>query len=137
MTLAGKIGLVLGVFATLALIILYQPERPDALSDIKEYLSERLHLETTTELSISDERAPFYRINISSAEGGGYWAIVKYTGESTELITQGQDYPVCLPIDSAGVPIALEPYCFEAKLDGRIKDRQTQKELFSLETHGR
>lgn len=137
MTLVGKVGLILALFVTMVLVVLYQPEKPDALSDIKAYLSERLHLDATTELSISDERAPFYRINISSAYGGGYWVIVKHTGESTELITQGQDYPVCLPIDSAGVPIALEPYCFEAKLDGRIKDRQTQKELFPLETQGR
>lgn len=137
MTLVGKIGLMVGIFTALAFVVLNRPERPDALSDIKAYLSKRLHLETTTGLSISDERAPFYRINISPAEGGGFWAIVKHTGTSTQLVTFGQDFPTCQQIDAAGVPIALEPYCFEPAFDGRLKDRQTQNEIYVREIQGR
>ena len=96
-----------------ALALLSGPAAEPLPEDIiRSRVGEELGLSARDTLSVAAQSGNFVRVNLHSAEGGGIWAILLHTATSTEVITKGQDYPTCAPLEAAGVPVDLEPTCW-------------------------
>lgn len=106
--------LVVSVAAVLGAFALLPRQVPEPLPEdvFRNRVGEELGLTASDTLRIAAQSGNFVRVNLHSAEGGGIWAILHHTATSTEIITKGQDYPTCTPLDVAGVPVDLEPTCW-------------------------
>lgn len=109
-----RIILALGVVVALGVLALSSRPVAEQLPEdiIRNRVGDELGLTASDTLLIAAQSGNFVRVNLHSAEGGGIWAIVHHTATNTEVITKGQDYPTCAPLDVAGVPIDLEPTCW-------------------------
>jgi len=106
--------LVVGIAVVLGALALFLRPVPKPLPEdvIRNRVGEELGLAASDTLRVAAQSGTFVRVNLHGAEGGGAWAIVRHTNISTEVVTRGQDYPTCAPLDQAGVPIDLEPTCW-------------------------
>jgi hypothetical protein len=120
----AMLGVVAAVVVALACLYVSQAHRRKA-SEIEEFVRERLGASRQDSVAVSRASGHYFKLNVVSANGGGMWVIVADAGTFPELITQGQDYPTCEPLEAAGVPTDLERYCWSPALEAHLMDRVT------------
>ena len=128
------LGIGIIVLGLTCLLLATQDREASLPHDDLTSITRHLGLPPDSVVTIDDQAGPWYRLHADPPEGGGgMWIVVYHTVNATNVITQGQDYPECVPIEGAGVPKELIRYCWTAPRGGYVKDRVSGLEATNME----